>query len=99
MLATLIDARLIQNMTLTARRSRRDAHNATLAQTIYIVYQPLLSVRIVFQVLQLLREVTLKLQMKAVDVISAYQLLKKVVTTLASLRKDSVTEFKKHAVP
>ena len=37
----------------------------------------LLSFQILLQVFQLLREITLKLQMKAIDVISAYQLVKR----------------------
>ena len=46
------------------------------------------------QVLQILRELTLKLQSKAIDVAYAYKHLK-VVSTLRSLKTNSVIEFRK----
>ena len=54
----------------------------------------LVSFQILVQVLQILRELTIKLQMKAVDVVQAYKMVKKVVSTLKSLRHDSISEFK-----
>jgi len=51
----------------------------------------LVSFQILVQVLQILREVTLKLQMKAVDVVYAY----KMVSTLKAMRRNLTTEFKK----
>ena len=58
----------------------------------------LISFQILVQVLQILREVTVKLQMKAVDVVYAYKIVKRVVSTLKAIRRDSTSEFKKHAV-
>jgi len=55
----------------------------------------LVSFQILVQVLQILREVTIKLQMKAVDVVYAYKIVKRVVSTLKAMRCDSTTEFKK----
>ena len=57
--------------------------------------QFLTSFQILLQVLQILREVTIKLQSKATDVVSAYKLVSKVVPTLKSIRSNSVVEFKK----
>ena len=45
--------------------------------------------------LQLLREPTIKLQSRAIDVVSAYKLLNRVVLTLESIRSRSEIEFKK----
>ena len=54
-----------------------------------------MSFQILVQVLQILRELTIKLQLKAIDVVSAYKLVDKVVSTLKSMRTNSVSEFKK----
>ena len=54
----------------------------------------LVSFQILVQVLQILKELTIKLQMKAVDVVQAYKMVKKVVSTLKSWRRDSIFEFK-----
>lgn len=55
----------------------------------------LVSFQVLVQVLQILRELTIKLQMKAVDVVQAYRMVKKVVSTLKSMRHNSTTEFRK----
>ena len=57
--------------------------------------QFLISFQILLQVLQILRELTIKLQSKAIDVMLAYKLVSKVVPTLKSIRSNSVAEFKK----
>ncbi|KAI6656137.1 52 kDa repressor of the inhibitor of the protein kinase [Oopsacas minuta] len=44
---------------------------------------------------QILRELTIKLQMKAVDVVYAYKLVNRVASTLESMRSRSTTEFQK----
>ena len=53
------------------------------------------SFQILVQVLQILRELTIKLQSKAIDVVSAYKLVNKVVCSLKSMRTNSVSEFRK----
>ena len=55
----------------------------------------LVSFQILIQFFQILREVTIKLQMKAVDVVYAYKIVKEVVSTLKSMRRRSITEFTK----
>lgn len=55
----------------------------------------LVAFQLIVQVLQILREVTIKLQMKAVDVVYAYKIVKKVMSTLKAMRRNSATEFKK----
>ena len=55
----------------------------------------LVSFQILIQFFQLLREVTIKLQMKAVDIVYAYEIAYGVVTTLKSMRRRSTTEFSK----
>ena len=55
----------------------------------------LVSFQILIQFFQILREVTIKLQMKAVDVVYAYKIVKGVVSTLKSMRRRSTTEFTK----
>ena len=55
----------------------------------------LVAFQILLQVFQILREVTIKLQSRAVDVASAYKLLSNVASTLKSIRDRSTTEFKK----
>ena len=47
------------------------------------------------QVLHMLRELTVKLQMKAIDVVQAYKMVEGVVSTLKSMRCNSVAEFRK----
>ena len=54
-----------------------------------------MSFQILVQVLQILRELTIKLQLKAIDVVSAYKLVDKVVSTLKSMKTNSVSEFRK----
>ena len=58
----------------------------------------LVSFQILVQVLQILRELTIKLQLKAIDVVSAYKLVNKVVSRLKYLRTNSVSEFRKQFV-
>ena len=55
----------------------------------------LVSFQILIQVLQILRELTVKLQLKVLDVASAYKSGDKIVTRLKSLRSNSVSEFNK----
>ena len=55
----------------------------------------LVSFQILLQVLQILRELTIKLQLKAIDVVYAYKLVNKVVSRLKSMRTNSVPEFRK----
>ena len=55
----------------------------------------LVSFQILIQFFQILRKVTIKLQMKAVDVVYAYKIVKGVVSTLKSMRRRSTTEFTK----
>ena len=45
--------------------------------------------------LQILRELTIKLQLIAIDVVYAYKLVNKVVSRLKSTRSNSVSEFRK----
>ena len=54
-----------------------------------------MSFQILVQVLQILRELTIKLQLKAIDVVSAYKLANNVVSRFKSMRANSVIEFKK----
>ena len=49
----------------------------------------LVSFQILVQVLHILRELTIKLQMKAMDVVYAYKLVNKVVYSLKSMRLGS----------
>lgn len=55
----------------------------------------LVSFQILLQVLHILRELTIKLQMKATDVVSAYKLVETLVSRLKSMRTNSVPEFRK----
>ena len=55
----------------------------------------LVAFQTLLQVLQILRELTLKLQSKAIDVAYAYKQLKKVVSIFRSLRTNFVIEFRK----
>ena len=57
--------------------------------------QFLVSFQILLQVLQILKELTVKLQSKAIDVVSAYKLVNKVVPRLKSMRTNSIPEFRK----
>ena len=54
-----------------------------------------MSFQILVQVLQILRELTIKLQLKAIDVVSAYKLVNNVISRFKSMRANSVIEFKK----
>lgn len=59
----------------------------------------LVSFQILVQVLHILRELTVKLQMKAVDIVQAYKMVEKVVSTFKSiLRHKSATEYRKQFV-
>ncbi len=55
----------------------------------------LISFHILLQFFQLLREVTIKLQMRATDVVYALKTVKEVVSTLTSMRACSTAEFHK----
>ena len=55
----------------------------------------LVSFQILMQFFQLLRELTIKLQMKAADVVYAYKFVTRVASTLKSMRSMSTIEFKK----
>ena len=55
----------------------------------------LISFQILIQVFQILRDVTVKLQSQASDVVYAYKMVKGVVTTLKFLRTNSAVGFKK----
>ena len=55
----------------------------------------LIAFEILLQVLQVLREVTMKLQMKVMDVLYAYMNITTVVSTLNMLRQNSTNEFKR----
>ena len=55
----------------------------------------LVAFQILLQVLHVLRELTMKLQMRATDAVYAYKQVEKVISTLRSLRSDSTTEFRK----
>ena len=55
----------------------------------------LVAFHILLQVMQVLKEVTLKLQMQAIDVVYAYKTVKSVVSMLNSLRHNSTAEFRK----
>ena len=55
----------------------------------------LVAFQILLQVLLLLRELTVKLQMQASDVVYAYSLIKKVISLIQSLRNESEKEFRK----
>ena len=59
------------------------------SSTFLVVFQ------ILMQFFQILREVTVKLQSKAMDVVCAYKKVNEVVSTLKSMRNKSTTEFKK----
>ena len=52
----------------------------------------LVSFQILVQVLHILRELTIKLQLKAIDVVS--KLVNKVVSRLKSMKTNSVSEFR-----
>ena len=54
----------------------------------------LITFQILLQVLHILRELTMKLQMQAMDVLHAYKSVDHIVSTLKALRKESVNEFK-----
>ena len=58
----------------------------------------LLSLQILLQVLQVLRELTVKLQMQAIDVVYAYEMVNNVVSTIKALRQDPTIEFKKQFI-
>lgn len=51
--------------------------------------------QILLKILYYLREITVKLQMQAVDVLCAYDQISFVVTSLQKMREDSETEFEK----
>ena len=55
----------------------------------------LISFKILTQVLHILRELTMKIQMQANDVVYAYKQVCSVVSTLQGMREDSEGEFKK----
>ena len=55
----------------------------------------LVSFQILMQFFQILRELTMKLQMKAVDVVYAYKMVNRVVSTLKCMRSRPTIEFKK----
>ena len=55
----------------------------------------LVAFQVLIQVLHILRELTMKLQMQAIDVVYAYKMVSSVVSTLKALRRDSPAEFKK----
>ena len=55
----------------------------------------LVSFQILVQAFQILRELTVKLQSRAIDVISAYKLVNKVVSILKSMKINSTSEFRK----
>ena len=55
----------------------------------------LVSFQILVQVFHILKELTIKLQLKAIDVVSAYKLVNNVVSRFKSMRANSVIEFKK----
>ena len=64
---------------------------------LYQIQSPsfLISFKILTQVLHILRELTMKLQMQANDVVYAYKQVSSVVSTLKGMREDSVSEFQK----
>ena len=55
----------------------------------------LIAFRILLQVLYVLRELTVKLQMQAIDVVYAYKMVNSVLSTLKALWQNSTAEFKK----
>ena len=55
----------------------------------------LISFKILMQVSYILKELTVKLQMQAIDVVYAYKQFSSVVSTLKGMRRNSVGEFKK----
>ena len=55
----------------------------------------LVSIMILFEVLTILRSVTLKLQMEALDVFYAYKEVGRVVSVLKGMRADSENEFRR----
>lgn len=55
----------------------------------------LVSLHILLQVMTLLKELTLKLQMQAIDVVYAYSAVTSVISTFQELRRHSEVEFKK----
>lgn len=55
----------------------------------------LVAFQILLQVFQILQGLTIKLQSRAVDVVSAYKLVSHVVSNLKAIRNRSVVEFKK----
>ena len=55
----------------------------------------LICFKILLQVLYILRELTMKLQMQANDVVSAYRQVNSVVCVLKHMRQESMTEFNK----
>ena len=55
----------------------------------------LVSFYILLQILQVLKELTLKLQQLAADVVHAYKMVTSVVSTLSKMRKESQREFHK----
>lgn len=55
----------------------------------------LVAFQILLQIMEVLKELTLRLQMQAMDVVHAYKIVKSVVSSLKSLRQNSTTEFKR----
>lgn len=55
----------------------------------------LVAFHILLQVMQVLKQLTLKFQMQAIDVVYAYKEVHSVLSILISLRQHSTTEFKK----
>ena len=55
----------------------------------------LVAFQILLQVFYVLRELTVKLQMQATDVVYAYKMVNSVVSTLKALRQNFTAEFKK----
>lgn len=71
----------------------------TITKAIGFLYQLqsstfLVSVQILIQFFQILRELMIKLQLRATDVVYAYKSVIKVVSTLKSMRSRSTSEFK-----
>lgn len=54
-----------------------------------------MSFQILVQVLQIFREFTINLEMKAIDIVYAYKSVNKVVSRLKSMRTNSISEFRK----
>ena len=51
--------------------------------------------KILLKILSYLREITIKLQMQAIDVAYAYKQVSSIVSTLENMRKESTAEFRK----